>query len=53
MICYAFVWYSIFADIYIEQIAGQILLPHYKTIFSGISASSLTTSARGVLSGKR
>ncbi|VYS60661.1 unnamed protein product [Arabidopsis thaliana] len=32
---------------------GQILLPHYKTIFSGISASSLTTSARGVLSGKR
>ncbi|EOA23909.1 hypothetical protein CARUB_v10017123mg [Capsella rubella] len=32
---------------------GQILLPHYTTIFSGISASSLTTSARGVLSGKR
>ncbi|KAJ0246769.1 N-acetylglucosaminyl transferase component family protein / Gpi1 family protein [Hirschfeldia incana] len=32
---------------------GQILLPHYTTMFSGISASSLTTSARGVLSGKR
>ncbi|VVB05967.1 unnamed protein product [Arabis nemorensis] len=32
---------------------GQILLPHYTTIFSGISASSLITSARGVLSGKR
>uniref|UniRef100_A0A1J3I8A9 N-acetylglucosaminyl-phosphatidylinositol biosynthetic protein gpi1 n=1 Tax=Noccaea caerulescens TaxID=107243 RepID=A0A1J3I8A9_NOCCA len=32
---------------------GQILLPHYTTIYSGISASSLTTSARGVLSGKR
>ncbi|XP_010427583.1 PREDICTED: uncharacterized protein LOC104712386 isoform X1 [Camelina sativa] len=32
---------------------GQILLPHYRTIFSGISASSLTTSARGVLSGER
>ncbi|KFK34938.1 hypothetical protein AALP_AA5G213500 [Arabis alpina] len=32
---------------------GQILLPHYRRIFSGISASSLITSARGVLSGKR
>ncbi|CAH8384721.1 unnamed protein product [Eruca vesicaria subsp. sativa] len=32
---------------------GQILLPHYTTMFSGISASSLTTSARGVLSGNR
>ncbi|CAN8279719.1 unnamed protein product [Cochlearia groenlandica] len=32
---------------------GQILLPHYTTMFSGISASSLTTSARGILSGKR
>ncbi|CAH2063872.1 unnamed protein product [Thlaspi arvense] len=32
---------------------GQILLPHYTTMFSGVSASSLTTSARGVLSGKR
>ncbi|CAN8267997.1 unnamed protein product [Cochlearia groenlandica] len=32
---------------------GQMFLPHYTTIFSGITASSLTTSARGILSGKR
>ncbi|XP_010554796.1 PREDICTED: uncharacterized protein LOC104824423 isoform X2 [Tarenaya hassleriana] len=32
---------------------GQILMPHYKMIFSGISGSSLAASASGILTGKR
>ncbi|PON36417.1 N-acetylglucosaminyl transferase component [Parasponia andersonii] len=32
---------------------GQVALPHYKTVFSGISRSSIAASAYGVLTGKR
>ncbi|KAL5546455.1 hypothetical protein UlMin_006142 [Ulmus minor] len=32
---------------------GQILLPHYKSVLSGISRSSIAASAYGVLTGKR
>ncbi|XP_062117929.1 uncharacterized protein LOC133831579 isoform X2 [Humulus lupulus] len=32
---------------------GQVVLPHYKSIFSGISRSSISASAYGVLTGKR
>ncbi|KAF4373623.1 hypothetical protein F8388_025317 [Cannabis sativa] len=32
---------------------GQVILPHYKNIFSGISRSSIAASAYGILTGKR
>ncbi|XP_024025440.1 uncharacterized protein LOC21398608 isoform X2 [Morus notabilis] len=32
---------------------GEVVLPHYKNVFSGISRSSVAASAYGVLTGKR
>lgn len=32
---------------------GQILLPHYKNMFSGVRGSFITSSARGLLTGRR
>lgn len=35
------------------NLSGQVVLPHYKNIFSGISKSYVAASAYGLLTGKR